>query len=116
MECTAESCNIERRGAVCSCISEQTCEQCCGNECGQSTDPIEHAKMEWHRAFFDALHQAHVDRLRKRIESTWGASMDKAADATIESFGKYWQGMMAQAEAKREFDENLRKIFSEASK
>ena len=78
-------------------------------------DPVEHAKQEWHKAFFQAMHEAHVERLRKRIESLWGPSLDEAADAVIESFGKYWQSMVKQSEAKIELDSKFRKIFSEAS-
>ncbi len=78
-------------------------------------DPVEHAKQGWHKAFFQAMHEAHVERLRKRIESLWGSSLDEAADAVIESFGKYWQSMVNQSEAKKELDSKFRKIFSEAS-
>ena len=56
-----------------------------------------------------------MERLRKRIESLWGPSLDEAADAVIESFGKYWQSMVKQSEAKIELDSKFRKIFSEAS-
>ncbi len=79
-------------------------------------DPIEHAKEMWHKAFFQAMHEAQVERLRKRIESAWGPTMDKSADAVIESFGKFWQSMLLQSEAKNELQAKLQKIFSEASK
>ena len=115
MECKSESCSIEK-GATCPCGSGKTYSECCGSECCQVMYPVEHAKQEWHKAFFQALHEAHVERLRKRIESMWGPSMDKAADAVIESFGKYWQSMVMQAEAKKELDAKFQKIFSEASK
>jgi len=42
--------------------------------------------------------------------------MDKVADAAIESFGKFWQSMLLQSEAKKEFEAKLQRIFSEASK
>jgi hypothetical protein len=79
-------------------------------------DPVEHARQEWHKAFFQALNEAHVERLRKRIETAWGPSMDKVADAVIESFGKYWQSMIMQSEAKKELDAKMQKIFSDSSR
>jgi hypothetical protein len=79
-------------------------------------DPVDHAKMMWHKAFFQAMHEAQVERMRKRIENAWGPVMDKSADAVIESFGKMWQSMVLQAEAKRELEAKLQKIASEATK
>jgi len=79
-------------------------------------DPVEHAKQEWYKAFFQALHEAHVERLRKRIKSMWRPSMDKAADVVIESLGEYWQAMVTMSEAKKELDAEFQKIFSEANK
>lgn len=115
MECTSESCGMER-GATCACGSGRSYNECCGSDCCQVMDPVEHARQEWHRAFFQALHEAHVERLRKRIETAWGPSMDKVADAVIESFGKYWQSMIMQSEARKELDAKMQKIFSEASR
>jgi hypothetical protein len=79
-------------------------------------DPVEHAKEMWHKSFFQAMHEAQVERLKKRIETAWGPTMDKAADAAVESFGKFWQSMLLQAEAKKEFEAKLQKIFSESGK
>jgi len=76
-------------------------------------DPIEISMKMWHKAFFQAMHEVHVEKLKKRIESAWGPSMDKAADAAIESFGKVWQSMQLQSEAKNEFASKLQKIYSE---
>lgn len=115
MECTSESCSMEK-GATCPCGSGKSYHECCGSECCQVMDPIEHAKEMWHKAFFQAMHEAHVERLRKRIESAWGPTMDKSADAVIESFGKIWQSMVLQSEAKNELTTKLQKVFSEASK
>lgn len=117
MECETESSGVER-GATCPCGSGKSYQECCGCECGQSMsmDPVEHAKEMWHKSFFQAMNEAQVERLRKRIESAWGPTMDKMADAVMESFGKYWQSMLLQSEAKKELEAKLQKIFAEANK
>ncbi|OLC92231.1 MAG: hypothetical protein AUI92_05760 [Thaumarchaeota archaeon 13_1_40CM_3_38_6] len=84
MECTDESCKMETH-ATCACGSGKSYHDCCG--C-QTMDPIEISMRMWHKSFFQAMHEAQVERLKKRIESAFGPTMDKAADAAIESFGK----------------------------
>jgi hypothetical protein len=79
-------------------------------------DPIQHAMMAWHKAFFVAHHDAQTERMRKRIEATYGPTMDKAADAVFETIGKVWSSMLTQSEAKKDLASKLQKIFSETSK
>lgn len=113
MECTTETCNIEKN-ATCQCSSEMSSQDCpC---CCNTIDPVQHAMVMWHKAFFDAMHEAQVERLKKRIDSTFGPTMDKVADAVIESFGKIWQSMLLQSEGKKELESKLQKIFSETSR
>lgn len=117
MECTTESCTTEscktEAGATCACGSNKSYEDCCGCE---SPDPIQHAMMAWHNAFFAAHHEAMKDRMRKRIEAAYGPTMDKAGDAVIETVGKVWSAMLTQSEAKKDLVSKLQKIFSESKK
>lgn len=98
---------------VCACGSDKPYEQCCGCE---TMDPIQHAMMAWHKAFFAAHHEAMAERMRKRIESTYGPTMDKAADAVFEAVGKVWTSILTQSEAKKELASKLQKIFSETGR
>jgi len=54
--------------------------------------------------------------MRNKIETAYGPTMDKAADAVFEAMGKIWGSMLTQAEAKKEVTSKLQKIFSEANK
>jgi hypothetical protein len=67
-------------------------------------------------AYMDALYQAQVERLRKRIDTKFGSTLDKMADAVSESFGKMWESKMAKIEARQELEAKLGKILSEATK
>lgn len=112
MECTAESCRTE--GAEgCACGSDKPYEQCCGCE---TMDPIQLAMTAWHKSFFAAHHEAQTERMRKRIETAYGPTMDKAADAVFEAISKVWGSMLTQSEAKKELASKLQKIFSETSR
>lgn len=112
MECTNETCKMET-DVTCACGSNKSYDDCCGCE---SPDPIQHAMMAWHKAFFAAHHEAMKDRMRKRIESSFGPTMDKAADAVLEAVGKMWNSMLVQSEAKKDLASKLQKIFSETSR
>lgn len=112
MECTAESCKIEGM-QTCACGSDKSYEQCCGCD---TIDPIEHAMAAWHKAFFTAHHEALTERMRKKIETAYGPTLDKSADAVFEAVGKVWSSMLTQSEAKKELASKLQKIFSETSR
>ena len=112
MECTNESCCTEKE-TTCSCGSEKSYEECCG--C-QTIDPVQHAMMAWHKAFFAALSQAQTERLRKKIEAGFGQVLDKEADAVFEAIGKVWSSMVIQSDAKKELAAKLQKIYSDSNR
>lgn len=85
----------------------------CG--CGEGHHSHSMTKMYKH-AYMDALYQAQVERIRKRIDAKFGTTLDKMADAVVESFGKMWESKMAKIEARRELDAKLERILSETSK
>lgn len=97
----------------CACGSEKPYEQCCGCE---PADPTQISMKSWHNSFFAALNQAQVDRLRKKIESSFGPTLDKEADAVIEAVGKVWSSMITLSDAKKELAAKLQKIHSESNK
>ena len=112
MECTTESCGTHKDEA-CVCGSEKPYDQCCGCE---TMDPVQQSIAAWHKAFFTALHQSQTERLKKKIESSFGPILDKEADAVFEAIGKMWSSMLTQSEAKKEVASKLQKIFSEANR
>ena len=110
MECKSGTCNMEEE-ATCSCnCSESEC-----SDCGcESVDPISKSMESLHKAFHDAMYQVQVERLKKRIDANFGPTLDKTADAMIETASKVWQSMIMHAEGKKEFEAKLQKIYSEA--
>ena len=111
MECKTGTCNMEEN-ATCSCTSEMECSDC---GCG-TVDPVKQSMELLHKAFHDALYQAHVERLKKRIDASFGPSLDKGADAMIETAAKIWQSVVVQSESKKDLESKLQKIISETSR
>lgn len=83
---------------------------------GGAADPTEMAAMMWKRAFGQAMSELQAEKLKKRIDATWGPVMEKAADAIFESMGKLWQSMLLRSSADKDLLEKLEKIYAEAQK
>lgn len=122
MEDIHESCRMEG-GTRCGCRpmsphEHHGCGQMSSHEhYGCSDDHHQHSVTSVYKhAYMDALYQAQVERLRKRIDTKFGPTLDKMADAVAESFGKMWQSKMAKIEARQDLEANLRKILSETTK
>ncbi|HJT84479.1 MAG TPA: hypothetical protein VJ697_08350 [Nitrososphaeraceae archaeon] len=54
--------------------------------------------------------------MKKRIETEWGSTIDKAVDLTIKTAAKQWQGSISKASANKEFYNELEKIFNSTKK
>ncbi len=70
----------------------------------------------WNTSFFKAMGEVQVDVLKEKIRSTWGAVIDKEADAIIEAMGTHWQSILAQAKAQYDLREKIKKIYENAGK
>ena len=56
-----------------------------------------------------------AEKIKKKIETAYGPTMDKLAEAFMESMGKQWLAMVQKASANQEFQEKLIRILGEAS-
>ena len=65
----------------------------------------------WKKAFFEAMHEVHVDLLKAKIQKNWGPMMEKGADITLEAMGAMWQGMMNESKMKCETREKFENLF-----
>ena len=106
-ECESESCSTETcRDAEGKCR--------CGTACGG--DPVECGVGMWSGAFFQALKETQVEILKAKIQKAWGARMDKAADAVLETMEAQWQGMLAQARSKSDLRARLQALWQQGKK
>lgn len=122
MEDSHESCRTEG-GTRCGCGSMSSHEHhgsghmSSHGECGCGEGHHSHSMTKMYKhAYMDALYQAQVERIRKRIDTKFGTTLDKMADAVVESFGKMWESKMAKIEAWQGLESKLRAIISEKYK
>ena len=116
VDCSAGSCETGAGScATSSCESSSgECCKACNTAC--EGDPIACASAMWGGSFFQAMKAAQVEVLKAKIQKAWGAKMDKAADAVVESMGVHWQSMLAQASAKSQLREKLSGLWKEGQK
>lgn len=70
----------------------------------------------WYKAFFTAQSELMAEKIKKRIDAAYGPTMDKLAEAFMESMGKQWQAMVQKTSASQEFQEKLTRILGEATR
>ncbi len=88
-----------------------------GHRCGYgSADPMEQAKKLLQSAFFIALKEVHVEKIKKIIERDWGDNIDKAAELAVKAVEKQWQVSLSTSFASKEFEHELREILTSKGK
>ena len=102
-ECNSCGCETMRHGSNGS-------GSCC------NTDPIEGAKKLLESAFFEALKEVHVEKIKKIIERDWGSNIDKAAELAVKTIEKQWQTSLSTSSPSKEFYEELKKIMTSGNK
>ena len=87
-----------------------------GSCSGCDVDPTEGAKKLLESAFFDALKQVHIEKIKKIIERDWGSNIDKAAELAVKTIEKQWQTSLFTSSPSKEFYEELKKIMTSDSR
>ncbi len=77
---------------------------------------LDFASSMWHKAAFDALAELKKEKVKQRLEKTFGGTLDKGADAITEEMAKKFHSMIASQQTEQEFRNKLASIFSEISK
>ena len=97
-----------------SCESKGSGKECCSTsqasahsgECessgGCSSDPAECMAHMWTQSFMCALKAVQVDILKKKIEKTMGADLEKGAEAVLTAMNAIWMAKLSEAEAKEQ--------------
>ncbi len=102
-ECNSCGCGTMHHGSNTSCS-------------GCNADPIEGAKKLLESAFFEALKEVHVEKIKKIIERDWGSNIDKAAELAVKTIEKQWQASLSTSSPSKEFYEELKKIMTSGNK
>jgi hypothetical protein len=79
-------------------------------------DPIEGAKKLLESAFYEALKEVHVEKIKKIIERDWGSNIDQAAELAVRTIEKQWQSSLSTSSPSKEFYDELKKIMTSGKK
>lgn len=101
--CSSCGCETSYHGSNTSCSS-----------C--NVDPIEGAKKLLESAFFEALKEVHVEKIKKIIERDWGNNIDKAAELAVKTIERQWQTSLTTSSPSKEFYDELKKIMTSGNK
>ena len=67
-------------------------------------------------AFFEALKDVHVEKIKKIIERGWGSNIDQAAELAVRTIEKQWQSSLSNSSPSQEFYNELKKIMTSGNK
>lgn len=113
MECNGQQCSTLRTNSDCesnSC-SDGGCE--CPSCSGQ--DLLKFGEIMWHKAAMSAMFEAKKDRIKSRLEKSFGPTLDKGADAVVEAISKKIQTAVQSSKTELELHNKLVSILTEAT-
>ena len=111
MECNGQQCSTLRTNSDCkesdSC-NDGGCE--CPSCSGQ--DLLKFGEIMWHKA---AMYEAKKDRIKSRLEKSFGSTLDKGADAVVDAISKKISSAVASSKTEQELHTKLVSILTEAT-
>ena len=113
MECNGPQCSTLRTN------SEPQSDSCSGGGCEcpscSGQDLLKFGEIMWHKAAMAAMFEAKKDRIKSRLEKSFGPTLDKGADAIVEAIQKKIQTAVASTKTEQELHTKLVSILTEAT-
>jgi len=114
MECNGPQCSTLRTNSACkesdSC-NDGGCE--CPSCSGQ--DLLKFGEIMWHKAAMAAMFEAKKDRIKSRLEKSFGETLDKGADAVVDAISKKISSAVTSSKTEQELHQKLVSILTEAT-
>jgi hypothetical protein len=111
MECNGQQCSTLRTNS--DCESDSCSDGGC--ECPSGQDLLKFGEIMWHKAAMAAMFEAKKDRIKSRLEKSFGPTLDKGADAVVEAIQKKIQTAVASTKTEQELHNKLVSILTEAT-
>jgi hypothetical protein len=111
MECNGQQCSTLRTNSDCE---SDSCNDG-GCECPSDQDMLKFAEIMWHKAAMAAMFEAKKDRIKSRLEKSFGPTLDKGADAVVEAIQKKIQSAVTSAKTEQELHTKLVSILTETT-
>ena len=112
MECNGPQCSTSGTNSN-SCESDSCCDEGCGCPSGQ--DMLKFAEIMWHKAAMAAMFEVKKDRIKSRLEKSFGPTLDKGADAVVEAISNKIKNAVQSSKSEQELRNKLSSILSEAT-
>ena len=112
MECNGPQCSTsgtDSPQASCSCDGGCECSSCSGQ------DMLKFAEIMWHKAAMAAMFEAKKERIKARIENSFGEHLDKGADAVVEAISKKIQSAVQSSRSEQELHGKLSSLLNECA-
>ena len=112
MECNGPQCSTVGINSPQLCNFDGGCE--CPSCSGQ--DMLKFAEIMWHKAAMAAMIEAKKDRIKARIENSFGEHLDKGADAIVEAISKKIQSAVQSSKSEQELHTKLSSLLNDCAK
>ena len=76
---------------------------------------LKFAEIMWHKAAMAAMFEAKKDRIKARLENSFGPTLDKGADAVVEAISKKIKSAVQTSKTELELHNKLVSILTEAT-
>ena len=114
MECNGPQCSTSGTNS-----NNYESDSCCdgGCECPSCSgqDMLKFVEIMWHKAAMAAMFEVKKERIKSRLEKSFGPTLDKGADAVVEAIGKKIKSAVQSSKSEQELRNKLSSILSEAT-
>lgn len=111
MECTGPECSTTLASCGCESTNNDSCN--CPSCTGQN--PLDFVTIMWHKAAMAAMLDLKKERIKARLEKSFGPSLDKGADAVVEAIQQKIKSAVLGSKSEQELRGKLASIMSEIS-
>ena len=108
MECNGPQCSTSSKSDSESCGCDDGC------ECPSGQDMLKFGEIMWHKAAMAAMFEAKKDRIKAKLEKSFGPTLDKGADIIVEAIGKKITSAVQSSKSEQELHSKLRSLLTES--
>jgi len=109
MECNGSQCSTnDNESSSCGCDNDCGCPSCSGQ------DMLKFGEIMWHKAAMAAMFEAKKDRIKAKLEKSFGPTLDKGADIIVEAISKKISSAVQSSKSEQELHNKLRSLLTES--
>jgi hypothetical protein len=75
---------------------------------------LKFGEIMWHKAAMAAMFEAKKDRIKAKLEKSFGPTLDKGADIIVEAIGKKITSAVQSSKSEQELHSKLRSLLTES--